>query len=175
MRTHKYSLNIQKKSFDFPLIGIIVFMLVFGLIMVYDSSVVQALKDFGYGYYYIKQQLIWVVLGVIIAIFFANFDFHRFKKLALPMLIISLLLLVGVFIPGLGVSGGGAHRWLDLGFFTVQPAEIIKLTGAIFLATVFEKKANLKILIVLLLLVSFITAVLQKDLGSTIVFALMSV
>ncbi len=174
MRARRYPLTTQTKNLDMPLLITVVVLVIFGLVMVYDSSVIQAFKDFKDSYYYIRQQLIWVVLGTLIGAFFSMFDYHLLRKISFPLIGISLLLLLAVFIPGLGVSGGGAHRWLNLGFFTVQPAEIIKLTGAIFLASIFEKKLSIKWFLLFLTTVIFITAVLQKDLGSTIVFTLMA-
>ncbi len=88
----------------------------------------------------------------------------------MPVLLLSILLLLAVFIPGLGISGGGAHRWLRLGFLTIQPAEIIKLTGVIFLASIFEKKIRFLPFLILVFGITLITAILQRDLGSTIVF-----
>lgn len=170
MRVKKFALNVQNRSFDLPLLIVVIALVVFGLIMVYDSSVVQALKDFGDGNYYIRQQLIWVLIGLVSALFFANLNYSIFRKLALPMLIVSFLLLLAVFIPGLGTAAGGAHRWLKIGPVTIQPAEIIKLTGVIYLASLFEKKIRIFPLLILIFLVSFVTAVLQKDLGTTIVF-----
>lgn len=163
-------LQSQQQQIDLPLLLTTLFLVVFGLLMVYDASVVQGLKDFKDSYYYIRQQLIWVVIGVCSMIFFARFDYKKFRSLANPLLFLSLLLLLAVFIPGLGVSGGGAHRWLKLGVVTIQPAEIIKLTGTIFLAAIFERKIRLWPFLALVGGVSVITAVLQKDLGSTIVF-----
>lgn len=166
----KHLLHSQKQTVDFPLLFTVGILVVFGLLIVYDSSVISGLRDFNDSYYYIKQQLIWVGIGVISLIFFTNFNYQKFKVLALPMVIISFILLLAVFIPGLGVAGGGAHRWLRLGLITLQPAEIIKLAGVIYLAAVFEKKSRLVPFLILVGGVSFVTAVLQKDLGSTIVF-----
>lgn len=166
----KHLLQSQKQIIDFPLLVTVSILVVFGLLIVYDASVIQGLRDFNDSYYYIKQQLIWVVLGIASLIFFTNFSYRKFKLLALPMVIVSFILLLAVFIPGLGVMGGGAHRWLRLGFMTLQPAEIIKLTGVIYLAAIFEKKGRLMPFLILVGGVSLITAVLQKDLGSTIVF-----
>ena len=165
------SLHQQKKGFDLTLFFTVIILVIFGLIMVYDASVVQGLKDFGDSYYYIRQQLIWVSLGLASLLFFTHFDYRKFKQYSLPLVLGSFVLLIAVFIPGLGVSGGGAHRWLRIGGITVQPAEIIKLTGVIYLAAVFEKKVRFIPFLILVTSVSFMTAVLQKDLGSTIVFA----
>lgn len=166
----KVKLYLQKQQMDFTLLATVGFLVIFGLVMVYDASSIQGLNDFKDSYYYIRQQIIWVFLGFLSLIFFSKFNYLNFKKLALPLLFISLLLLVAVFIPSLGVSGGGAHRWLKIGSGTLQPAEIIKLTGVIFLSLLFEKRTRILPLLTLIGVVTLITAVFQKDLGSTIVF-----
>lgn len=170
LKNHRNFLQSQKQFVDIPLLLTVTGLVCFGLVMVYDSSVFQGLRDFNDGYYYIRQQILWVIFGLISAIFFINFDYHHFKKLAAMLVFASIILLLAVFIPGLGASGGGAHRWLNFGIFTVQPAEIVKLSGTIYLASLFEKKARALPFFILILVVAFITAVLQKDLGSSIVF-----
>lgn len=163
------NLKPQKKNLDLPLIAVVGVLVVFGLVMVYDASPVQSLNNFGDSYYYIKQQLIWVSLGFFSMLFFTQFDYRKLKVLALPLVYISFFLLLAVFIPALGISGGGAHRWLRIGQVTFQPAEIIKLTGIIFLATLYEKRVRFFPTLALITSVTFITAVLQRDLGSSIV------
>lgn len=170
----KLHLQQQKKRIDSQLLLIVCLLSGFGLLMVYDASVVQALKDYKDSYYYIKQQLIWMILGFLSLFLFLNFDYKKFRHLAFPLMIFSLILLVAVFIPGLGISGGGAHRWLRIGPITIQPAEIIKLTSVIFLSTLFEKRTRLLPFIVLVAVITVITSVFQRDLGSTIVFILTS-
>lgn len=167
----KASLFSQTQKLDLPLLLITGILVIFGLMIVYDSSAIAAFKNFNDSYYYIRQQLIWTVLGTLSMMFFARFDYNKFRILAVPMLLLSLLLLLAVLIPGLGVAGGGAHRWLKLGGITIQPAEIIKLTAVLYLSVLFEKRVKLVPFLVLVVGVSAITAVLQKDLGSTIVFA----
>ena len=114
------------------LLGTVVLLSLFGLLMVYDASQFEAFRDFGDGYYYIKQQLVWVVLGFGALGFASVFDYHHWQKIASPLFLLSLLMLLLVFIPGLGVSVGGAHRWLRVFGMTIQPAEIIKLSSVIF-------------------------------------------
>ncbi|MBI2599949.1 putative lipid II flippase FtsW [Candidatus Daviesbacteria bacterium] len=172
MRKIGFSLKSQTNSVDTPLLISVIFLVIFGLVMVYDASFVQGLNDFNDGYYYIKQQLIWVVLGIISMFFFSRFDYKKFKPFALILIIFSFLLLLAVFIPGLGIAGGGAHRWLKFGRITIQPAEVIKLTGVIYLASIFEKKARFFPFMTVVGLVTIITAILQKDLGSTLVFVI---
>ncbi len=169
---HKATYLIQEHSFDLPLLLVVVVLVIFGLIIVYDASVIQALQDFGDGNYYIRAQLIWVVMGVLAGTFFTLFDFKLLQKLSGMLFLSSLGLLLAVFIPGLGTTAGGAHRWLNLGFATIQPAEIIKLTAVIWLSTLFSKKVSLKPVMFLAVLAALVLGVLQKDLGSTIVFVL---
>lgn len=175
LRVNNSSAGKITKIMDTPLLLCVGGLLLFGLIMVYDGAVVQAYKDFGDKYYYIKQQLIWMVLGIITLFFFSYFNYEFLRKLALPMFIFSLILLLAVFIPGLGYSAGGAHRWLGFGFINIQPAEIIKLTSIIFFASLFERKVKTFPFFSVVFLVSFIIGLLQKDLGSTVVFFLTSV
>lgn len=160
----------QKKQMDLSLLLTTGVLVTFGLLIVYDASAIAGLKDFKDSLYYIRQQLLWVVVGIISMVFFARFDYKRFKALSMPLLLFSLVLLLAVFIPGLGFSGGGAHRWLKIAGITVQPAEIVKLTAVIYLAVLFEKKIRVVPFLLLVVGVGAITAILQKDLGSTIVF-----
>lgn len=175
MNFKKPNLQSQKKQIDIPLFLTTGVLVIFGLLMVYDSSSVQGLKDFGDSYYYIRQQLIWAAAGIVSMIFFIRFNYRKFRSLAVPLLFLSLLLLLAVFIPGLGVWGGGAHRWLRVAGITIQPAEIIKLTGVIYLAMLFERSVKFFPFLILVGGISAVTAVLQKDLGSTIVFVVTSV
>ena len=167
--------NSEQTGFDLKLLFITVLLVIFGLVMVYDASVIQAFKDYGDNYAYIRQQLIWTVLGFGALFFFSAFNYQHLRIIALPFLIFSLILLVAVLIPGIGVAAGGAHRWLRIGPFTVQPAEIIKLSSIIFFAALFEKRVKTAPFLIVTFLVSFIIGVLQRDLGSTIVYFLTAV
>jgi cell division protein FtsW len=163
--------NIDKKI-DLPILLTILGLVSIGLIIVYDVSVVQAFRDYGDKYFYIKQQLIWTVLGFCCLTFFSFFNYRFFRKLALPLFVISFILLLLVLIPGFGVSAGGAHRWLRLGPISIQPAEIIKLASVIFFASLFEKGPRLGPFALCVVAISLVVGLLQKDLGSTVVFFL---
>jgi cell division protein FtsW len=162
----------KQKHVDLGLLFVVSILVIFGLVMVYDSSVVQAFKDWNNKYYYIRQQLIWVLLGGGALFFFSKFNFQHLKKIALPFLILAFLMLIAVFIPEFGVNAGGAHRWLKIGPVTVQPAEIIKLASIIFFAALFEKKIKNGPFLLVVGAVSLIVGVLQKDLGSVVVYFL---
>lgn len=162
------------RRLDLSLLTAVFLVTIFGLIMVYDASVVQSYKDFGNKYYYIKQQVIWALLGFGLLGSLLIFKYSNFRKISKIMFITSCVLLIAVLIPGLGVSAGGAHRWLKLGPITIQPAEMVKMTIVVFFAGLFEKRIKNSTFIVTLVAITFIVGFLQKDLGSSIVIFLTS-
>ncbi|HCC69135.1 MAG TPA: putative lipid II flippase FtsW [Nitrospiraceae bacterium] len=117
----------------FALVGI-------GILMVYSSTAVIAFKQFGDGFYYLKNHLFAVFLGFIAMIFLSRVNYQRLRPFVIPMLVISVILLLLVFVPHLGVSAGGAQRWLKLWSLTFQPSELAKIAMVIFLAAYMSKK-----------------------------------
>lgn len=123
---------VRPKSLDFILFFTVIALLSFGVIMVYSSSAVSAYVNFNDSYYFFKRQIIWVTLGIIAMLFTLNIDYHVWRKLAMPILIVTLVLLVLVLIPGLGKVVNGARRWLGFGSLYLQPSEIAKLSMVLF-------------------------------------------
>lgn len=167
-------ISVQKHKLDFWLLICVIFLSLFGLLMVYDASQFEAFQSFNDKYYFARQQSISFVVGIAALIFFSLFNFHNLKNIANIFLFFSLFLLVLVFIPSLGISAYGAHRWLRLGFITLQPAEIIKMAMIIFLANLFSKQVKTTPFFLLVLLVVIIVGILQKDLGSAVVFCVIA-
>lgn len=155
---------------DISLLISVIILTLFGLFMIYDVSSFVAFRDFGDKYHYIKDQFLWVVLGFGALTFFTIFDYRKLYALALPILLTALVLLTLVFIPGIGVGFLGAHRWIDMGFFLLQPAEFVKLGLAIYLAAWFSNKEKGRLPAFLLLLVLVLGLVMvEPDMGTTIV------
>ncbi|MBI3070191.1 MAG: putative lipid II flippase FtsW [Candidatus Levybacteria bacterium] len=158
------------KRIDVLLLLVVIFLTFFGLLMIYNASSYVAFRDFGDKYYYIKEQSLWIGLGFLGLIFFSFFNYHKFYNLALPILIIAILLLILVFIPGVGASALGARRWIDFGAFVMQPAEFVKLSLAIYLAAWFSKKEKGRFWAFLLLLGFVVLLVmLQPDMGTAVI------
>lgn len=158
------------KKFDFLLLLLTVAMTLFGLLMVYDASSFISFRDFGTKYHYIKDQSIWMVFGFAGLAWFSFFDYKKLYNLALPFLIIAIGMLLAVFIPGIGISVLGAHRWINLHFGVLQPAEFVKLSLAIYLAAWFSTKEKGRFSAFLLLtgLVLFLVMA-EPDMGTTII------
>lgn len=155
------------KKFDLLLFGITLVLTLFGLLMIYDVSSVIAFDTFGDKYHFIKDQLIWVILGVGALFLFTYFDYHRLFNFSLPLLIIAIGFLVIVFLPGIGAGAKGANRWVNLHFFTLQPAEFVKLELALYLAAWFSNKEKGRFLAFSLLIGTILLLVmLEPDMGT---------
>ncbi|MCL5438459.1 MAG: putative lipid II flippase FtsW [Patescibacteria group bacterium] len=155
------------KKIDLLLFLVTITLTLFGLLMIYDASSFIAFRDFGDKYHYIKDQSLWVLIGLIGLFFFSFFDYHKLYNLSLPLLIIVLALLILVFVPGFGISVLGARRWIDFRFTTLQPAEFVKFALAIYLSAWFSRKEKGRLLSFLLILGLIIFLVmLQPDMGT---------
>jgi cell division protein FtsW len=114
----------------------------FGLLMVSSASVMESYQATGSNTYYFVRQLIFAFLGLLIWLFIQRFDYHKFRPVATIGLGISILLLLIVFIPGLGFSAGGSRRWIGAGNLTLQVTEPLKLALIFYLAYWFENKGS---------------------------------
>ncbi|MEK7520157.1 MAG: putative peptidoglycan glycosyltransferase FtsW, partial [Patescibacteria group bacterium] len=116
-------------------------LLLFGLAVLSTASAPLAYRETGDAAYFLKRQLTNGVLPGVAAFLLASyFPYQRLKRFALPLMFVSLVLLFALFIPGLGVSVNEATRWLDIGPFSFQPAEIVKLTFIVYLAALFASR-----------------------------------
>lgn len=118
---------------DYSLLFIVLFLLGFGLIMVYSTSSYEANLDFGDSAYYLKKQLFATVLGLIAMTVVANIPYHFWERFAVLGYIVSAVLIL-LIIP-FGHEAGGAKRWIYIGPISLQPAEVAKLGMILFLAS----------------------------------------
>lgn len=136
MRWHKNNMGggncYRKGKYDFVLYGAITVILAFGVMMVYSASSYSALKTYGDDKYFMYKQLFGVVVGLIAMTATSLIDYHKWIKWRYVVLGVSFLLLVLVFVPGIGVENYGAKRWIKFPFFTLQSSEIAKFGLVIF-------------------------------------------
>lgn len=160
-------------SFDKPLLFTVLTLVIFGVVMVANASVVDATRTFGDELFFAKRQF-WRALGGLFLLFvFSRLPYNIWNKFALPLFGATLLLLVLVLVPGLGTSAGGARRWIDLGVIDFQPAELAKFTLCIYFAHFFAKRtAILPFLAALVLVVGLVLA--EPDLGTAAIITLFS-
>ena len=121
--------------FDYSLLFIVLFLLGFGLVMIYSASSYEALEDFGDAAHYLKKQFIGIVLGMVAMVLVALFDYHKLEKVAWIGYFVAAGLIFVVLSP-LGVESHGARRWIRIPGIglNLQPAEVAKLLMILFLA-----------------------------------------
>lgn len=156
------------KKVDSILLGSATVITLFGLLMVYDASSVRAFIDFnGDKFHFLRDQAMWVGLGFTMLIIFSYVNYHKLYFLALPLLVSALICLILVFLPGIGAGAKGANRWIDLYFLSFQPAELVKLSLAIYLSAWFSNKEKGRLLsFALLICAVLLLVVLEPDLGT---------
>lgn len=121
------------------LLAIVAALVGFGLLMVYSASSPTALNTTGDAAYYLKRQALFAAVGVAIAFVLAKVDYHVWvRQLLLPVWVATVGLLVVVLVAGTD-NDMGASRWIDLGFFDLQPSEFAKLTVVFTAAALAER------------------------------------
>jgi len=125
---------------DKSMLAALAVLLVFGLVMLFSASSVVSYARYGNTYHYFLRQLISMVVGGVFFFLAAKINYHWWRKFASFFLFFSLVLLVLVFIPGLRAEYGTARSWINVFGFSFQPAELVKISFLIYLATWLEAK-----------------------------------
>ncbi|SNB47816.1 putative lipid II flippase FtsW [Geobacter sp. DSM 9736] len=130
----------QLDRYDMIILMMAVALTCFGVVMVYSASSVMAAKKYHDGFYFLKRQGIYVLLGFT-AMYVAMFiDYETWRRWAVPLLLVCLGLLLLVFIPGIGGTAKGASRWIRLPGFNFQPSEMAKVVLIMYMAYSLDKK-----------------------------------
>jgi cell division protein FtsW len=150
-----------------------------GVVMVLSASSVNSLDSYGSAWYFFRRQVVWSVLGVVAFVVATRVDYRAWRKLAVPLLVVSGVLLVVVLLPGLGIKVSGSRRWLGVGLWRFQPSEIAKLALLLFTADLLARRYRQlddwkRVLRPVLLVFGAIAGLvfLEPDMDSTMVLAL---
>lgn len=119
---------------DHTLLATVGALLMTGIIILASVSSVYSQDRFGDPYHFLTRQMMYIVIGSLLGLIVYHVKLEFIKKWSSFILIANLLLLVAVFIPGIGFASGGAKRWVQLGPFMAQPAEFLKLSFIVFLS-----------------------------------------
>jgi len=164
-----------RNKFFLPLITIPLLLSLIGLVFIFEASAIRAVSDFGDSFHYFKYQAIWLFVAFAVMIFFSFFDYKKLYFFSFFSLWITILLLMIVLIPGIGFKAGGARRWIDFGWFNVQPTELAKFSIIIYLSSWFihrEKRRFFSFITLVGFLIFLI--ILQPDMGTAIIVFLLS-
>jgi cell division protein FtsW len=151
---------------------------VFGVVMVGSVSPVISLSLYGSPWAVLIRQLLWMGVGLSALLILARVDYHRWRALRGPLVVVTMGLLVVVLVPHLGVSAGGSSRWIGFGVFQLQPSELMKLALAVFAADLLTRRVDRfsepRVVVVPVLLVLGISGILilkQPDMGTALVLS----
>lgn len=178
MVMNKYRRRHSDYWLSFAVFGLICF----GLIMIYSVSKYYSLEltDGATDKYYLKKQLISLVIGLVVWVVVQSIDYHFWQKHLKNLFYVTILLLIlPLILSPFGVTSSG--RWINIAGFNFQPAELAKLTLILYLAGIFDKQGNdvkkvAKIFWPFILIVGMVAflMLLQKDLGTLAIFILIA-
>jgi len=166
------------EEYDLLLMLMAVALTCFGVVMVYSASNIMADKRYHDGFFFLKRQGLFALVGLSIMLVAMRINYHFWKKMAVPALLLCLVLLVMVLIPGIGGKAGGSSRWIKLPGFNLQPSEMAKVALIMFMAFSLDRKQDkvkdfangiIPYMVVLAPLIGLLA--LQPDLGGALTLA----
>lgn len=165
--------------FDYSLLFITIFMVCFGLVILYSASSFEASIEFSDSTYYLKRQFMFAVMGVVGMIIISRMDYHFLRKDLIALVVyFGSLVIVGCVVTPLGIEANGARRWINLGFTSLQVCEVIKIAIIIFMAYVIDKTAKklkrLDMFVECMLIIGLaagVIAIVTSDLSSAVIIA----
>lgn len=166
--------------FDIPLLFVTLSLLIFGTVMVYSSSAFLAEKSshFGSESYFLKRHLLRLIFGILALFLCMRIDYRIWRRLAKPLLLSGILLLLVVIVSGREIHG--ARRWIQLSFLSLQPSELIRLVLILYLASFLtknpERLREFKNIVPLLLILGLVTLLilLEPNFGTAFALLLLS-
>lgn len=150
-----------------------IILMLFGLLMIYSSSSIWAEYKFGNSFHFCLYQGAFIIIGIVLMLVLSKIPISFYYRHALKLLIASIVLLVLVLIPGVGIIRNGSRSWFGIGGFGIQPSEFAKLALIIFTAKYLErsnkflkdyKKGVFPILIILMIIFGLV--MLEPDFGT---------
>lgn len=127
----KFKLFSVRSGMDMPFFFLVSILVVVGLVMMFSASYAFAYYTHGDSYYFLKRQLVFAVIGVIVMVLISYFDYHHLHKAAVIILGVAFMLLIVVLIlPPVN----NVHRWIDVGIINLQPSEVMKFAIILFFA-----------------------------------------
>ena len=154
-------------------------LIVYGLVMAYSASSAEAYFEYDSSFYFVKRQLLWVLLGVAAMWAFSRVDYAWWRRAAAPLAGLVLMGLVAVLVPGVGTVVNGARRWIVVGGQGLQPSEFAKLAAVMLVAALIvrrpreiETPLGFARLVAIGIVPAAALIMLEPDLGTTLVLTL---
>ena len=172
---HNRNLTPKGKFFDFSLLIIVMFLIAFGLVMLYSTSSYSAMEDYGDAAYFLKRQLLSTAIGMVVFVAAIFINYHFWYKIKWFIYVASIFCVLLVLSP-FGHTVKGARRWLRLGPLSLQPAEVVKVGLIIVLAAFIsysgshmKKLKNNIVYCILAVAAAGITGIVTNNLSTAII------
>ena len=123
---------MKNRNIEISLFISVILISLFGVLMIYSSSYVWAEYKFNDPYKYLKNQLLFFIVGMILMVVVSKIDYKKYFKYSNKILLFCISLLILVLIPGIGTIRNGSRSWFGVGSFGIQPSEFAKLGIIIF-------------------------------------------
>ncbi|MBE6015471.1 MAG: cell division protein FtsW [Lachnospiraceae bacterium] len=168
----------KKTYFDYTLLFLVLFLLAFGLVMLYSTSYHYAEVHFNDGTFYLKNQIKSTVVGLVLMLITTMIPYTFWRKMAVPAYAVSILLSIAVI--AIGSNFNGSKRWISIGSFSFQPSEIAKIGIIIFISAFIcnapKSMSKLKnVLKTIAYLVPVVGCVAVSNLSSAIIILLIGI
>lgn len=160
---------------------IVTVLIAIGIVMIYSASAIYAYGNMHDSLYFLKRHLIYLSVGLVMMFMVMSIDINLLRKMAKPLMIITIILLIAVLIPHIGRQTAGARRWFKFGLLNFQPSELAKITIILYMAEFIARKGTemksfiygcLPAVIVLGAVVGLV--LLEPDLGTAVTIAIIS-
>lgn len=155
-------------------------LLTIGVVMIFNASYFMAQERYNDSWLLLKRHLAYLLVGLTAALALSRLRLELLQRLAYPAMIVAIIMLLMVLIPGIGVIRGGARRWINLGLFTFQPAEFVKIAVALYLAkSVIRKGARIQLFLdgvlphLVVVGASILLIAKQPDLGTATILSML--
>ncbi len=172
------SLVMRRGQMDYLLLMAVLGLLALGTLAVFSASAATSYRAYGTPYFFLEHQLMWAAIGIPVLIVASKVEYWRYQRLGFLLFTGSILLLVAVLVPHVGVSINGARRWLGVGSLQVQPSELAKIGMIMFFSHLFTRHVDRLTSFwhgivphLLLASVVFILVLAEPDLGTTVTIA----
>lgn len=169
-------MSSEKKKLYSILLGVPIILACIGIFFVFEASPARAVALGLDQFYFVTRQIGWIVAGVIIMIIISRLPIRILFYVGVPLVVLSLSLLVLVLIPGVAPVINGAKRWITVGAFSLQPAELAKLAIILYLASWFRERHKKRITAFIVILFLFeVLIMMQPDMGTAMILAAIAV
>lgn len=119
-----------------------VILICIGIVMIYSASSIYAWEKYKDGFFFLKRHISFLGIGILLTFLVMSVDYRKFRRLAKPLLVLSLILLALVLVPGIGREVSGARRWFRFKFISFQPSELAGMGIIIYIADFISRKGN---------------------------------